>query len=264
MCNYCVNNSVFSFLSWGDGSCNLVCEVVFIDIPCAATVWLLVCFLFLPWVDGSCSLVCQARINWYTMCSYCVNIGVFSFLPWCDGSCSLVCEVVFIDIPCATTVWILVCFLFLPWVDGSCSLVCQAVINWYTMCSYCVFVQCETCICFLFCRENWWKMLSCLLMLFIAVKMIVSTIVCKWVLNIVSAIVCMGASVWNICMCYCNCCLSYWICHRFLEYMLLSLVQLLLKFIYINCVYFVRCQLNLQLLFLEYNLSCFLDDFGIC
>jgi hypothetical protein len=115
-------------------------------------------------------------------------------------------------------VWILVCFLFLLWGDGSCSLVCQAGIHWYTMCSYCVLMRCETCIFFLFCYEDWWKLLPCLLMLlmlFIIVKMIVSTTVCKWVVNIVSATMCMRASVWNICMCYCNCCLSCWICHRF-------------------------------------------------
>jgi hypothetical protein len=196
-------------------------------------VWILVCFLFCREVMGAAAL--------------CVKLYSLIY------HVQLLCEYWFV-------------FFFCRELMG-CSLVCQAGINWYTMCSYCVLVQCETCICFLFCRENWWKMLPCLLMLlmlFIAVKMIVSAIVCKWVLNIVSATVCMGASVWNLCMCYCNCCLSCWICHWFLEYMLLSLVQLLLKFIYINCVYFVRCQLNLQLLFLEYNLSCFLDDFGIC
>ena len=39
------------------------------------------------------------------------------------------------------------------------------------------------------------------LMLFIVVNMIVSAIVCKWVLNIVLATMCMGASAWNICVC---------------------------------------------------------------
>ena len=39
------------------------------------------------------------------------------------------------------------------------------------------------------------------LKLFIAVNMTVSAIVCKWVLNIVLATMCMGASAWNICVC---------------------------------------------------------------
>jgi len=39
---------------------------------------------------------------------------------------------------------------------------------------------------------------------------------------------------------------------------------LLLEFIYINNVYFVRCQLNLQLQFLEYNICSFSDDFCTC
>jgi hypothetical protein len=39
---------------------------------------------------------------------------------------------------------------------------------------------------------------------------------------------------------------------------------LLLEFVYINYVYFVRCQLNLQLQFLEYNIWFCLDDFCTC
>ena len=187
---------------WGLESWVLLLKCLFYcNIPCAT---LFVFFYTMRWWE---LLPCVFNCNY--------NIGLFSFLPWGDGSCSLVCEVVFINIPYATTMWILVYFLFMPWGDGSCSLVCQTGINWYIMCNYRVLVRCKICICFLFYHEDWWKLLPCLLMLFIAVKMIVSAIVCKWVMNIVSAIVCMGASVWNICMCYCNCCLSYWICHRF-------------------------------------------------
>jgi hypothetical protein len=133
----------------------------------------------------------KAASNWYTMCSYCVNICLFSFsvVSW----------------------WVL---------HGD----KKAASNWDTMCSYCVRVQCDKEHLFFFCRENWWKLMPCLLMLFIAVNMIVSAIVCKWVLNIVSATVCMGASVWNICVCapinvvwaaefvtdYWNTCCSLW------------------------------------------------------
>ena len=182
-------------------------------------------------------------------CFSCVSLLSHpSFLSWGDGSCNLVCEVVFIDKPYAVTIWTFVCFLFLPWVDGCCMVIrklqvieipCAA-----TVC-LCYVIRIT---CFLFYRENWWKLMFCLLMLFIVVNMSFEY------------------------------CISYYVHGSQCMKMLFELLDLspilgihaalfgalLLEFIYINCVYFVRCQMNLQLQILEYNICYFLDDFCTC
>ena len=159
------------------------------NIPCAA---LFVFFYAMSWWD---LLPCVSSSNCNKPCAATVwNVGVFSFLPWGDGSCSRMCE----------AVWIFVCFLFLLWVDVCCMVIRKLqVIEIPCAATVCLCSVIRS-ICVLFCSENWWKLsISVLvqLMLFIAVNMIVSAIVCKWVLNIVLATVCIGASAWNICVC---------------------------------------------------------------
>jgi len=135
------------------------------NIPCAA---LFVFFYAMSWWD---LLPCVSICNCNKPCAATVwNVGVFSFLPWGDGSCSLVCEAVFIDIPCAATVWTFVCFLFLLWVDGCCMVIRKLqVIEIPCAATVCLCSVIRS-ICVLFCSENWWKMMPCLLMLFIAVN----------------------------------------------------------------------------------------------
>ena len=168
---------------------------------------------------------CVSSCNCNKPCAATVwNVGVFSFLPWVDWCCMVIRKLQVIDIQCAATVWTFVCFLFQSWVNGYCMVIRKLqVIEIPCAATVCLCSVIKS-ICFLFCRENWWKLMPCLLMLFIAVNMIVSAIVCKWVLNIVSATVCMGASVWNICVCapinvvwaagfvtdYWNTCCSLW------------------------------------------------------
>jgi len=149
------------FVPWVDGICCLVCPAVIVINHVQLLCEMLVCFLF-------CREVMGAAVVCVKLCEY---LFVFFFLLWVDVCCMVIRKLQVIEIPCAATVCL-------------CSVIR----------SFCV----------LFCSENWWKLsISVLvqLMLFIVVNMIVSAIVCKWVLNIVLASVCIGASAWNICVC---------------------------------------------------------------
>jgi hypothetical protein len=102
-------------------------------------VWTFVCFFFSAvswWVLHGDK---KAASNWDTMCNYYVNIcWPFLFLLWVDGCCMVIRKLWVIEIPCPATMYL-------------CSVIRS--------------------ICFLFCSENWWKLMPCLLMLFIVVNM---------------------------------------------------------------------------------------------
>jgi hypothetical protein len=136
----------FSAMRWWEllpcvSSCNC-------NIPCAATVWILVCFLFCHEVMRAAALCVKLYSLIYHVHLLCEYWFVFFFCRELMGVAALFVKLELIDIPCAATVWILVCFLFCREVMGAAAL----CVKLYSL-IYHVQLLCEYWFVFFFCRE---------------------------------------------------------------------------------------------------------------
>jgi len=125
-------------------------------------------------------------IHWYSMCSYCVNICLFSFsaVSWwvLHGDKKAASNW---DTMCSYYVNICWPFLFLLWVDGCCMVIRKLQVIEIPCAATMYLCSVIRSICFLFCSENWWKLMPCLLMLFIAVNMMFQLLCASdfWILS---------------------------------------------------------------------------------